>query len=312
LTRRRRQRPEICEAARAAAVIWLVAAGAFGCNDEVSLGEFAAGNPLGDGSVAAPLPECGEPGDEGQASSAGDGVGVTITYTDWDWAEPFESLEWELRVEVEPEDDGYLWAQEFALEAGNPGLLTLQANGGYQADPPNGPTEITKMTQFWIGGPPLRAELGAIAYPEARVYLQTEVGIEWWTINARYDWQACRAYRFRVTREETDPGGGRWYAARIRDTETGEETLIGRILTPETWGTLAAPTRSWTNRIGWAPLGSCDAPEPASALFGVPSANGGALEPTSKVHRFAAPALCPSSRFTDFPNAVRQEVGRLP
>jgi hypothetical protein len=115
-----------------------------------------------------------------------------------------------------------------------------------------------------------------------------------------------------LTREETEPGGGRWYAARIRDTETGAETLIGRILTPEAWGRLAAPTRSWTNRIGWAPLVTCASPEPVSALFGTPSANGGSLEPSSRTPRFAAPPLCPSSRFTDFPNAVRQEVGGLP
>jgi hypothetical protein len=291
--------------ARSAALVWLVAAGALGCNDEVSLGDFA-GEEQGTG---VPLPECGEPGEVVATSQAG-GVGVTITFTDWDWAEPFDSLEWEVRVEVEPTDDGYIYAQEFTLENGTTGLATLQANGGYQAEPPTGPTVRTKIAQFWIEGPPIRAELGSIAFPDARVSVETQVGVQWLTINARYDWQACRAYRFTVTREEAEPSGGRWYAARIRDAETGAETLIGRILTPEAWGRLAAPTRSWTNRIGWGPVGTCAVPEATSVIFGAPVANGGTLEPSSRTPRFAMP-LCPSSRITDFPSAVRQEVGQL-
>ena len=300
---------------RSAAIVWLALVGAVGCNDEVSLGAFAGeqqGNGGGSGGGGGTaLPECGDPGEVGATNAPGPGVGVTITYTDWDWTEPFDSLEWEVRVEVEPEDDGYLFAHEFTLEAGNTGLVTLQANGGYQADPPGGPTDIAKLVQFWLEGPPMRAELGAIAYPNARVALENQAGAQWWTINARYEWQVCRAYRFSLRREELAPGGGRWYAARIRDTVTGTETLIGRILTPEAWGGLVAPTRSWTNRIGWTPLGSCAAPEPVSVLFGAQSANGGLLEPT-KTSRFAMPPVCPSSRFTDFPNAVRQEVGGVP
>ena len=294
--------------ARSAAFVWLVAAGAPGCNDEVSLGDFAAGDQQG---TREPLPECGEPGEVVATSTAGPGVGVTIPFTDWDWAEPFDSLEWEIRVEVENAADGYIFAQEFTLENGTTGLATLQANGGYQAEPPTGPTDRTKIVQFWIEGPPIRAELGSIPFPDARVSIETQVGVQWSTINARYDWQTCRAYRFSVTREEAEPSGGRWYAARIRDTDTGAETLIGRILTPEAWGRLAAPTRSWTNRIGWGPLGTCAGPEPASVIFGAPVANGGTLEPGSRTPRFGMP-LCPSSRITDFPNAVRQEVGQLP
>ena len=284
-----------------------MAANTFGCNDKVALGGFASE----EAGKSAPLPECGAVGTPWMTATPGAGVGVTITYTDWRWAEPFDSLEWEVRVEVEPDADGYIFAQEFSLEAGNTGLATLQANGGYQADPPGGTTEIEKLVQFWIEGPPLRAELGDIAYPAARAARETQRGADWWTINAKYDWQACRAYRFRVTREEAESTGGRWYAARILDTETGVETLIGRILTPEAWGRLAAPIRSWTNRIGWSPLTTCDSPEAAAAIFGTPTANDGALEPTAKMHRFGAP-LCGTSRFTDFTNAVRQEVGQLP
>ncbi len=295
--------------ARPAAFVWLVALGALGCNDEVSLGEF--GRDHGNGDTRDPLPECGATGTAGAVNQAGVAPGVTITYTDWLWTGPFDSLEWELRVEVAPPNDGYIWAQEFSLANGNTGLVTLQANGGYQAEPPAGPTQIANIVQFWISGPPIRAELGDIAAPDARTSIETQVGLEWWTINALYEFVTCRTYRFSVVREETEPTGGRWYAARVSDTEAGAETLIGRILVPEVWGRFAPPTRSWTNRIGWAPVGTCDVPEAVSAIFGMPTANGGAIVPSSRNNRFAMPPLCPSSRITDFSNAVRQEAGQL-
>lgn len=298
------------ERARAAAFVWLVATSALGCNDEVSLGEF--GREQGDSGPQDPLPECGATGEEGLVNQAGVGTGVTITYTDWIWTGPFDSLEWELRVEVAPPNDGYLWAHEFSLANGNTGLITMQANGGYQAEPPAGPTVIANIVQFWISGPPMRAELGDIPAPDARTSIETQVGLEWWTINARYEFETCRTYRFSVAREETEPAGGRWYAGRILDTETDTETLIGRILVPEVWGRFAPPIRSWTNRIGWTPAMTCDVPEAAAAIFGVPTANGGSVVPTSRSNRFAMPPLCPSSRITNFPNAVRQEVGQLP
>jgi hypothetical protein len=298
------------ERAFSAAFVWLVATGALGCNDEVSLGEF--GCEQGGGGTQDPLPECGATGDEVLVNQPGVGVGVTITYTDWIWTGPFDSLEWELRIEVAPPNDGYLWAHEFSLANGNTGLITMQANGGYQAEPPAGPTVIANIVQFWISGPPIRAELGDIPAPDARTSIETQVGLEWWTINARYEFETCRTYRFSVAREETEPTGGRWYAGRILDTETGAETLIGRILVQEVWGRFAAPIRSWTNRIGWTPATTCDVPEPAAAIFGVPTANGGSVVPTLRNNRFAMPPLCPSSRITNFPNAVRQEIGQLP
>jgi hypothetical protein len=166
------------------------------------------------------------------------------------------------------------------------------------------------MVVFWISAP-LGAELGDVAYPDARTYFKTDGG-EWWTIHARYDFETCRVYRLRVGRQSADASGNVWYGAWIRDTVTNAETFVGRILVPASWGQLAAATSMFSNRIGYAPLTTCGSPEPASARFGVPSANAGSVRPSSHVNRFAEPRQCPTSRFTELAGSVRHEIGLLP
>jgi hypothetical protein len=281
------------------------------CTGPVSLGSFGdtEGAVSSDGGV---LPECNAPGEPAPANPPGPSIGATVTYTDWFWPTAFDSIEWDQRIESDVPNDGYLWMHRIPFAAGPLALAGLQANGGYQADPPSGPVEITKMAVFWMARPSIRAELGDVAYPNARTAIALEVGIEWWTINVRYDWQACRTYRFRVGLESIDPSGDVWYGAWIRDTQTGVETFLGRVLVPAAWGKLSSPSSVWSNRIGWAPLANCAMMEPAAVLFGAPTANGGTLSPSSRENRFAAPFGCPSSRFTDFPEAVRHELGVAP
>ena len=236
-------------------------------------------------------------------------LGVTLPYTDWNWPAPFDSIEWDVRIERESVADGYLWAHEVHFAGGATVLMALQSQGGYQADPPAGPVERTKIVQFWISGPPLEAELVDIPYPDARTFQTAQAGSDWWTINARYDWTVCRAYRLKVLPETSEPGVGVWYGGWIVDTETGTETQIGRMLVPAAWGRLTAPASSWTNRIGWTPLGTCADAEPVAAIFGVPLVDGVRPESVSPTNRFSAPPACPDTRFDDFPDAVRQEVG---
>jgi hypothetical protein len=56
---------------------------------------------------------------------------------------------------------------------------------------------------------------------------------------------------------------------------------------------------------------NCGDPEPASGIFGTPTANDGQVTPTH-MNRFAVPARCGTSRFTELPNGVRQEIGVHP
>ncbi|HVR18520.1 MAG TPA: hypothetical protein VMS65_02450 [Polyangiaceae bacterium] len=280
-----------------------------GCRDEVPLGSWSKA-PGDAGNTPPTLPEClASTGELGPVTPGGPTTGVTVPYTDFDWPAPFASIEWEMRVEQEPTTDGTIWANQVAFADGSSALVALQARGGFQADPPSGPVVRTKMVQFWISGPPLEAELGDIQYPDARAYQTLQAGSSWWTIDARFDWVTCRAYRLRVEPDTIEPGRGVWYRGLVIDTETAVETLIGRILVPEASGGLTAPTTSFSNRIGWTPLIACADAEPVSVLFGTPLADGARPESLSRTHRFGDPLACADTRFTVFPDAVRQEVG---
>jgi hypothetical protein len=284
------------------------AAGGGSATGGASIGEQAGSAGEDDGATAT---LCGSGGDAGSLEPGGSAVGVTVTYTDWTWPATFDSLEWELGVESEFDRDGYFWAHRFAFVGGPTGFVGIQARGGYQAEPPDGFIDVTNMVVFWISSSPLRAELGDVPYPDARTYLTSESGSEWWTIHARYDWDACKTYQFRVGPQATESSGDVWYGAWVRDRATSVETYIGRILVPAAWGKLESSSM-WSTRIGYAPLGSCRDPEPASALFGIPTADGGTLRPSSHTNRLAEPRECGTSRVTDFRNGVRQEIGLPP
>jgi hypothetical protein len=120
---------------------------------------------------------------------------------------------------------------------------------------------------------------------------------------------SCVNYRLRVGRDSIEPTGDVWYAAWILDTQTGVETLIGRILVPESWGQLSALSTEWTLRIDYTPPTSCAEAEPSSGLYGWPTADGGTVQPFMHRNRFDEPARCATSRITDLSSGVRHELG---
>jgi hypothetical protein len=220
-------------------------------------------------------------------------------------------MEWNVTIETDYEASGYYYAYQFSFTEGQTGFFGLQAGGGYQSDPPNSSIDFTKIAVFWIAAPaPIRAELGDIPYPDARTYLQNELGTTWWTIHARYDWQPCRSYRLRIGPESRDESGAVWFGAWIYDPVTELETFIGRMLLPESWGLLSPFTSQRTIPIIRLPgPSSCDEPNSSSVLFSEPRANAGLVLPSLRNHRFASPPRCATSRFTDFEYAVRHELG---
>lgn len=269
------------------------------------------------------LPACLAPGVPGALNRAGAGFDPTELTTQWNWPSPVASMEWDLMVEREivrtpmgapVPTTGYYWAHQFSFEGGIDGFLGIQAEGGYNDEQPNSSVDWTKMAVFWLSGPPTEAELGDIAFPDARIGTVTAAGVFYWTIHARFDWQVCRAYHFRFGPESTETTDGSiWYGAWIEDTTAGVETFLGRMRLPVGSGQLSAFSLSRTMHIDFvANPTSCDIPAHASALFGMPRANAGEVVPESDMHRFDAPLSCPISRFTEFPGAVRHEVGVPP
>jgi len=323
---------------------WLFAATVLaGCQDEFPLGSWGerpvdgqggmgsgaggtgtagtpgtAGNPV---TMTVADPTCGEVGVPGPINAPGplttmgqSNIGTTNLYTDWSWPAPMDSLEWDVLPESDPPHDGYYWAHQFSFQNGLTGFFGFQAHGGFQLPPttatPNPKVDFTKMAVFWIGGSTLPAELGDVAYPDARVLVVSARGTEWTTVHAKYEWSACTAYRLRIAKDGTDPNGNVWYGAWIEDRSTQVLTKIGRIAVPPDWGQFSRLSTTFTTRIDDKPpvVTSCDQPEPASAIFGTPSANEGQLWPVGSP-RFQSPLRCPSSRFTDLPEGVRHEIG---
>jgi hypothetical protein len=296
------------------------------CREKVTLGGWelpgkaggsgAAGAGMGEGGIAE-LPACLQAGNRGPLNPAGDLLGATETATDWTWPSPVTSMQWDLMVEREIERDppgappmsGYYWAYQFSLLEGAAGFLGIQAEGVYQTDPPESELQITKMAVFWLAGPPLDAELGDIAYPDARVAPTTAAGVSYLTIHARFDWQACRVYRFRLGLHSTESDGSVWYGAWIEDTVTRVDTFLGRMLLPADSGTFSPFSISRTMPIEFVEPASCDVLARGSALFGTPSTIDGAAHAGVAAHRFRQPLACASSRFTEFEGAVRHELG---
>jgi len=292
------------------------------CDDDFPLGSWGVDAQPTDPGTTSPM--CGEPGTPEPVNTAGPAVGTTTLYTVWSWPAPVDSMEWDLVMESDPQTDGYYWAHQFSWVGGLTGYFGLQAFGGYQEDPtptpsmPNGsPVDFTKIALFWVAGQTLRGELGDITGSKnARVATQQEPGATFTTINARFDWTACNVYRLRLARYSTEDDGSVWWGAWIENQTTNNLTLLGRILVPSTWGQLSSSSTTYTTRIDNAPgaaVSTCSEPEPASGIFGTPSANDGQVLPLGHKNNFPTPARCPTSRFTDLATGVRQEIGlRLP
>jgi hypothetical protein len=318
----RRTSPAAAAAVRACrrAAPFLLAFGA-ACTDEVPLGSWglagssgASGKSGGSSGTAgeggAGTETCMAPGFPGLPNSRGVALGTTTTNTDWFWPRPLESIEWELLIEREHVTDGYFWAHQFGFaETPVGGFIGLQMNGGYRPDPPEGDHETADMVLIWIGGPPVTAELGDIPFPDARTYLESARGLEWWTIHAKVELEPCVTYGVRFGQESVAPGGDVWYGSWLRDGATNTETFIGRILVPASWGPLNGFTTEITQRIDYDPPVSCSEAEHSSAVYGTPSANGGLLRPTDHKNRFDSELRCATSRFTELPGGVRHELG---
>jgi hypothetical protein len=250
------------------------------------------------------------PGVPGPPNRRGVAFGTTTTNTDWFWPAPLESIEWDLLIERDHVTDGYFWAHQFSFsETPVGGFIGLQMNGGFRANPPDGPYETADMVLIWVSGPPVAAELGDVPFPEARTWLEAARSVEWWTIHAKVNLEPCVTYSVRFGQESTATTGDVWYGGWLRDGSTGVETFVGRILVPATWGPLAGFTTEITQRIDYDPPVSCSEPEPSSALYSTPTANGGLMRPTNHSNRFDSQLRCATSRFTELPGGVRHELG---
>ncbi len=247
-------------------------------------------------------------------SPAGQAIGATDTATEWTWPTPVTSMEWEVMVEREvvrgPDGEptsGYYYTHQFWFQEGVVGFLGIQAEGGYNSEVGT-EYDFTKIAVFWLSGPPTAGELGDIPFPRARVLPETAAGVNYLTIHARFDWQVCHVYRFRLAPHSMEPNGDIWYGAWIEDVDSGDVTFLGRMLLPQDIGPLATFSSSRTLGIEFPGTTSCDVPQPASVLYGIPRSAEGDVVASLESNRFEYPLLCAGSRFTTFEGAVRHEL----
>jgi hypothetical protein len=273
----------------------------------------SADTELSDASVGNSAPACLEQLGAGMRSTLGDGIAVTETSTDWSLPEPTTGMEWTLTIErevppVTPETVGYYWHNQFSFVPGIAGRIGFQAEGFY--DPKTGApgsTEYTRMVVFWLSGPPLDAELGDIPFPDARVATESAVGLDWQTIHAKFDWQVCHTYRFRVDIESTEANGNMWYGAWITDETDSVVTFLGRMLMPQDVGLLSTLSSTRTSPIRFGITTSCDQLYQTSAIFGAPTSVDGQRSVRVADH-FFQPYGCRQSLIADYDDAVRHQL----
>lgn len=248
----------------------------------------------------------------GQLSPVNSEVRVTETATDWSLTEPVSEMEWTLTIEQDVptanEEIGYYWHNQFSFVPGIAGRFGLQTRGLYQ-ETPTDPGVFTKIIVFWLSGPPLQTELGDIKFPNARNFDMSAAGLRWGTIHAKFDWQECHTYRFRVGIESTESDGTMWYGAWITDETTAEVTFLGRMLLPPEAGLLSSFSSSRTLPIYFAPQ-TCSDLKHVSAVFGAPTS--GTQRSSFVANHFMPPAGCARSIIGNFGPLIRHELGAPP
>ena len=288
-------------------------------NSTATNGGPGAGGGAGDTSAPPPLPACLTPATPGPINASTPTPAGAPPYlptelaTDWTWPESVPSMQWDLMVEREVVDTpvafpeiGYYYNHQFSFqEEGIQGFLGIQAEGGYSAPNYMG-DPWTKIAIFWLTAED--AMLGDIKSPNARIATDNPNGVLYRTIHARFAWQACRVYRFRLGPDPalTATEGRVWYGAWIEDVDAGVVTWIGSMLVPAGAGMLNTLSTSRTQSIDFADYMGCQYAQHASVLHGTPSSEDGLVRPTGKTE-FRGLA-CPSSRFTELDGAIRHEI----
>ncbi len=243
---------------------------------------------------------------------AGTAIQPTSTYTNWflpDNPSGYSNIEWTLNIDHEIPDDGVYWATQFGYIGTGVGTsyMGMQAHGS-----PIAGTTRPKLVIFAVGSGAFNAEFGDVQPPLASKAADFDLH-PGWNIHIVYEWVACRDYRLKVAKMGTDMAGNIWLGAWIKDTVTGIDTFVGKILIAASAQALGTYNIiNFSERFGPAPITSCADEEHTSAIFGTMSTRtdaGALLKATRFDTSFFNPSNCPNARFTQLPVGVRQEMG---
>ena len=220
-------------------------------------------------------------------------------YSEWWWPDPpvsggrrgWSTFEHLLVPEIDPGPDStYFWAHQFQCVDGAGGYVGLQTRGN-RADGSVGKIAIFSLWDATGGAGP-----GAVRFSGEGTG---------WSTRVAWPWSAGRTYRLRLEVGEETPEGA-WWSAWVSDMESGEEDRIGDLRARPGWGRLGTWSVMWTEYYG-QPLRRCSDLPHVSATFSVPRADGDVLP--ARAHHRVGDGTCDTTRITEVPDAVRQEMG---
>jgi len=203
-----------------------------------------------------------------------------LLHTRWhglDDPEGYDSIEFDITVEVDPGDDAFYY---YAAEAYFPKLWHEDGNffgiayGGLQTNGYHGVDDelVGKMAIFSIWG-------GVEIIPEKNGWgLEVDELGSPQSVRINFPWKEGVTYRFKFTLESEDSDNRLW-SASLTDIKQGNVTRIGQIFVPTSYGKLRHPETFHERYERHAE--TADDVEPSRVTFSNVSANDGQFPATS-------------------------------
>jgi hypothetical protein len=202
-------------------------------------------------------------------------TGIASAY--FDYPKPSDGGYREFQVEFEINDvaPDHFWAFQFQFQSDNGGYLGFQSNtAGYRV-------------QFSIWD-----AIGADAAPNGRADAFGHEG-EGYACSLLFNWEAGRRYRLTLKRAREDASYA-WWSTTVTDLSSGQESLVGTIKTPKSWGGLRNSNSTFVEYFGKQDqkLHPCSDLGYTRALVVFPvliASNGARVRPTSQSFKTYGP-----------------------
>lgn len=223
------------------------------------------------------------------------------TYSNWFWSPPtsgFSNVRHTLTIEKVSENATYFWSHQYKFVGGDGGYIGLQS-GGSRVDGTKGKTAVFSVFNAGIAG-----TSGGCTVQQAGFDGGTGSGT---SCRIAYDWIVGRTYTLKVQKGTID-SKGIWWVGTVVDMTTNIATEIGRYEVPLTWKGLGDWSVMWTEYFGVRPP-TCEALPYSRVRFSQPTAEDGAIVPTSSNSYLTETADCKNSKVTSVGTDVIQEMG---
>jgi hypothetical protein len=186
----------------------------------------------------------------------------------------------DLRIVVTPETNMIVyWAHEFRFGDGGAGYLALGIGGS------------TKLAMMSVWGATQAETSGSDPGRESCFQTVSPLDQPGWGCVLEFDWKLNQTYGLRIRALNKAPSGEEWWQATVSDYSTNAEKVIGKTLTPSTFGWLTQSTVTW---VEYSLASSCDVPR-TRAVFSNSQAHGPNGNRAPERARVRYPSACLNS-----------------